>query len=105
MMMKTLASLLVAMALAGSSVSALAQAQSLTSDQASARAEMQAGRNLPIRDIERRLVPRYEQQGYEYLTFEYDGVAAVYRLKFIKDGNLLFVDADARNGRVLRERR
>jgi hypothetical protein len=104
-MMKPFACLLAAACLAGPSLPAWAQAQSLTSDQASARAEMQAGRNLPIRDIERQLVPRYEQQGYEYLTFEYDGVAAVYRLKFIKDGNLLFVDADARNGRVLRERR
>ena len=74
-------------------------------DQASARAEMQAGRNLPIRAIEQRIVPRYERQGFEYLTFEYDGVASIYRLKFIKDGRLLFVDADPRSGRVLREQR
>ena len=74
-------------------------------DQASARAEMQAGRNLPIRAIEQRIVPRYERQGFDYLTFEYDGVAAIYRLKFIKDGRLLFVDADPRTGRVLREQR
>lgn len=80
-------------------------AQNREDDQASARAEMQAGRNLPIRDIERRIVPRYVRLGYEYLTFEYDGVASIYRLKFIKDGRMLFVDADARNGRILREQR
>ena len=74
-------------------------------DQANARAEMAAGRNLPIRDIERRIVPRYERQGYEYLTFEYDGSAVIYRFKFIKEGRLLFVDTDPRTGRVLREQR
>lgn len=92
-------------AVAGSLVPAAAFAQAQTRDQASARAEMQAGRNLLIRDIERRIVPRYQQQGYDYLNFEYDGVASVYRLKFIKDGKLLFVDADARTGRILREQR
>lgn len=82
-----------------------AQAQSRQMDQANARAEMQAGRNMPIRELERQVVPRYEEQGWEYLTFEYDDVAAVYRLKFIRDGNLLFVDVDARTGQTLREQR
>ena len=99
-----------ALALAGAAPVVPAAAQSAqprfqADDQASARAEMQAGRNLPIRAIEQRIVPRYEQQGFEYLTFEYDGVAAIYRLKFIKDGRLLFVDADPRTGRVMREQR
>ncbi|RIV93487.1 hypothetical protein D2V17_00060 [Aurantiacibacter xanthus] len=99
-----------ALALAGAVLAVPAAAQPVPSrlqadDQASARAEMQAGRNLPIRAIEQRIVPRYERQGFEYLTFEYDGVAAIYRLKFIKDGRLLFVDADPRSGRVLREQR
>ena len=80
-------------------------AQNVRGDQDRARAEMQAGRNMPIRDIERRVVPRYEQQSYEYLTFEYDPVAAIYRFKFIKEGRVLFVDTDARTGRILREQR
>jgi len=82
-----------------------ASAQNGRDDQDNARAEMAAGRNLPIRDIERRIVPRYERQGYEYLTFEYDGTAVIYRFKFIKEGRLLFVDTDPRTGRVLREQR
>ncbi|WP_241657359.1 hypothetical protein [Aurantiacibacter suaedae] len=99
-----------ALALVGATLAVPAAAQPMPSrlqadDQASARAEMQAGRNLPIRAIEQRIVPRYERQGFEYLTFEYDGVASIYRLKFIKDGRLLFVDADPRTGRVLREQR
>jgi hypothetical protein len=82
-----------------------AAAQASRDDQANARAEMAAGRNMPARNIERMIVPRYERQGFEYLTFEYDGTAVIYRFKFIKEGRLLFVDADPRTGRVLREQR
>lgn len=97
---------LFAVAMLGSLIAATpASAQSARGDQASARAEMAAGRNMPIRDIERMIVPRYERQGYEYLTFEYDGTAVIYRFKFIKEGRLLFVDTDPRTGRVVREQR
>ena len=69
-------------------------------DQARAREQMQAGRNMPIRDIERRILPR--MQGDEYLGFEYDPTAEAYRLKFIRDGKVIWVDVDARTARVLR---
>lgn len=71
-------------------------------DQQSARAEMQAGRNLPSRDIERRIIPQMD--GNDYLGFEYDRAAAVYRLKFIDRENrqVIWVDVDARNARILR---
>lgn len=69
-------------------------------DQASAREEMKAGRNMQLRDIERRILPR--MKGSEYLGSEYDGAAAAYRLKFIKEGQVTWVDVDARSGRVLR---
>jgi len=104
-MIKKCAFLIAIASIAMTATAMPAHAQTRGDDQANARAEMQAGRNLPIRDIERRIVPRYERQGYEYLTFEYDGVASIYRLKFIKDGRLMFVDADPRTGRVLREQR
>lgn len=69
-------------------------------DQARAREQMQAGRNLPIRDIERRILPR--MAGDEYLGFEYDPTAEAYRLKFIREGRVIWVDVDARSARVLR---
>jgi len=103
--MRMLPRLLAALALGTMLAAPSAQAQNGRDDQANARAEMAAGRNMPIRDIERRIVPRYERQGYEYLTFEYDGAAVIYRFKFIKEGRLLFVDTDPRTGRVLREQR
>jgi Ni/Co efflux regulator RcnB len=69
-------------------------------DQASARQEMQAGRTMPSRDIERRIIP--QMRGSDYLGFEYDERASAYRLKFIKEGQVTWVDVDARTGRVLR---
>lgn len=70
------------------------------SDQATAREEMNAGRNMSSRDIERRIVP--QMKGSDYLGFEYDSAASAYRLKFIKEGQVTWVDVDARTGRVLR---
>jgi uncharacterized membrane protein YkoI len=68
--------------------------------QASARQEMQAGREMAPRDIERRIIP--QMRGSDYLGFEYDEGASAYRLKFLKDGQVTWVDVDARTGRVLR---
>lgn len=69
------------------------------SDQGEARREMRAGRILSIREIERRILPR--MQGYEYLTFDYDRTTMAYRLKFIRDGRVTYVDVDARTARII----
>lgn len=69
-------------------------------DQQTARKEMQAGRTLSSREIERRIIPT--MGGSDYLGFDYDSEASAYRLKFIKDGQVTWVDVDARTGRVLR---
>ena len=68
--------------------------------QASAREEMQAGRELAPREIERRIIP--QMRGSDYLGFEYDPGASAYRLKFLKEGQVTWVDVDARTGRVMR---
>ena len=70
------------------------------SEQTRAREQMQAGRNMPIRDIERRILP--QMNGDEYIGFEYDPLASAYRLKFIRQGRVIWVDVDARTARVLR---
>ncbi len=82
-----------------SATPALAQQQS-RSDQASAREQMQAGRAMPISEIERRIIPRMD--GDEYIGFEYDPTAQAYRLKFIREGRVIWVDVDARTARILR---
>ncbi len=69
------------------------------SEQDDARREMQAGHQLSLREIERRVLP--QMQGSEYLGPAYDSVARAYRLKFIKDGRVSYVDVDARTGRII----
>jgi uncharacterized membrane protein YkoI len=69
------------------------------SEQDEARREMQAGHQLSLREIERRVLP--QMQGSEYLGPAYDSVARAYRLKFIKDGRVSYVDVDARTGRII----
>ncbi|HEX7710991.1 MAG TPA: PepSY domain-containing protein [Sphingomonadaceae bacterium] len=79
-------------------VSAVAQSTS-RDDQGQARKEQREGKQLTSREIERIVLP--QMKGMDYLTFEFDSVAKVYRLKFIKDGHVVFVDVDARTGRIL----
>ena len=47
-----------------------------------------------LREIEERVLP--SMPGMEYLGPEYDPTAMAYRLKFIRDGRVVFVDVDAR---------
>lgn len=69
------------------------------SEQDEARREIQNGTQLSLREIERRVLP--QMQGSEYLGPAYDSVARAYRLKFIKDGRVSYVDVDARTGRII----
>ncbi|MXO84931.1 hypothetical protein GRI38_02650 [Altererythrobacter aurantiacus] len=70
------------------------------SEQGEARKEMRAGNQLSLRQIERRILPM--MQGAEYLGPSYDSQARAYRLKFIRNGRVLFVDVDARTGKILK---
>ncbi|WP_298465429.1 PepSY domain-containing protein [uncultured Erythrobacter sp.] len=73
------------------------------SDQGEARKEMRAGNQLSLREIERRVLPK--MRGSEYLGPAYDSTARAYRLKFIKDGRVTYVDVDARTGRIINRSR
>ena len=100
--MKTLIASALSAALLVGGVAAPAAAQS-RSDQGEARKEMRAGNVLSLREIERRVLPT--MRGAEYLGPAYDSTAMAYRLKFIRDGRVMFVDVDARTGRILRRSR
>ncbi|TAD74288.1 MAG: hypothetical protein EAY70_11360 [Sphingomonadales bacterium] len=87
-------------ALALTTVAAPAAAQDQTrEEQGEARREAEAGNQLKLREIERRILP--QMQGAEYLGPAYDSTARAYRLKFIKDGRVTYVDVDARTGRII----
>ena len=68
-------------------------------EQGEVRRERKAGNVRSLREIEREVVP--QMSGMQYLGPEYDPAAMAYRLKFIRDGKVFFVDVDARSGRVI----
>lgn len=71
------------------------------SAQDQARKDLRAGSVRPLREIEQKVLP--SMKGAQYLGPEYDPVAQAYRLKFIRDGRVIFVDVDARTGEVIRK--
>jgi len=81
---------------------AIAQDQD-RSDQGDARRQMREGNQLSLREIERRVLP--QMRGSEYLGPSYDSIARAYRLKFIREGRVTYVDVDARTGRVINRSR
>lgn len=88
------------LAAGGPATSALAE-QPARSDQGAARKEAEAGTILKSREIEARILPMMGDA--EYLGFAYDSTAMAYRLKFIREGRVLFVDVDARSGRIIQK--
>lgn len=75
------------------------QDQQARGEQGEARREAQAGNIMRSGEIEARILPTMRDA--EYLGFAYDSTARAYRLKFIKDGRVTYVDVDARTGRII----
>jgi uncharacterized membrane protein YkoI len=55
------------------------------------------GQILPLRSIESMIVPR--MRGADYLGPEFNG--DVYRLKFMRGGQVVWIDVDARTGHII----
>lgn len=68
-------------------------------EQGQVRKEMRAGNVRSLREIEQRVLPMMPKM--QYLGPEYDPTAMAYRLKFIQNGRVVFVDVDARSGQIL----
>ena len=96
MMKQFAAFLLVTVALAVPALTTLAQGNG---EQGQVRKDMRLGNVRSLREIEERVLPT--MPGMQYLGPEYDPAAMAYRLKFIRDGRVVFVDVDARSGTVL----
>ena len=86
----------IALVLALPAASAMAEPDS---EQGQVRKEMRAGNVRSLREIEKRVLPT--MPGMQYLGPEYDPFAMAYRLKFIRDGRVVFVDVDARSGKII----
>ena len=59
------------------------------------------GRSMPLPQLERRVLPF--MGGADYLGPELNG--GTYRLKFIRNGRVIWVDVDAATGRIIRRSR
>jgi hypothetical protein len=67
--------------------------------QSQARRAAQSGAIRRVRDIEQEVLP--SMPGSQYLGPEYDPAAMAYRLKFIHQGRVVFIDVDARTGQII----
>ena len=68
------------------------------SDQQSAFQARKTGA-LSLREIEARVIPT--MKGSQYLGFDYDSGSAIYTLKFLRDGTVIWVDVDGRTGQIV----
>ena len=68
-------------------------------EQDQAWAAAKSGRLLPLKEIERRVLPT--MPGAQYLGVEFDADAAVYTLKFLRDGAVIWVEVDGRTGQIV----
>jgi hypothetical protein len=78
-----------------------APAQARRGDQDAAFAATRQGSVRPLRDIESGLVPGMKRRGADYIGAEYDSGQLRYRLKFMRDGSVIWVDVDGRTGAVI----
>jgi hypothetical protein len=86
-----------ALALVGTSAPTAAPFQGREQD--AALKALRQGRIMPLRAIENRIVPK--MRGYDYLGPEFDAAAVRYRLKFLREGSMVWIDVDARTGQIV----
>lgn len=62
---------------------------------------VQAGEIMPFEVIQRRVM---QAEAGEYMGAQFDQSTRIYRFRFLRDGNLINVDVDARTGERVRRR-
>ena len=80
-----------------------ADARPRDKEQTTAFRETQQGRFLSLRNIESRILPK--MRGADYLGPELDAASGRYRLKFMRGGQVIWIDVDARSGDVIGQTR
>ncbi|HEX8480457.1 MAG TPA: hypothetical protein VF650_00965 [Allosphingosinicella sp.] len=97
--MRIVPAFLIAATALSAAVSAPATAGPRERDQAAAFQGTQAGRIIPLRAIEARIIP--QMRGFAYLGPEYHAEVGQYRLKFLRGQRVVWIDVDARSGEVI----
>jgi len=68
-------------------------------DQVEVLVQMRTGRLLPLPEIERRVLPT--MRGAQYIGVDFDSLSGIYTLKFLRNGDVIWVDVDGRSGQVI----
>jgi hypothetical protein len=70
-------------------------------EQDAAMAATKRGMIRPLRQIENQIVPGMRARGAQYIGFEYDAPLYRYRLKFMREASVIWVDVDGKSGAVI----
>ena len=81
------------------STSVAAPGEARRRDQDEAYEAKRTGHIRSLREIEGRVLPR--MGGASYLGPEFDSGSATYRLKFMREGDVIWVDVDGRTGAII----
>lgn len=76
-----------------------AMAEQRHSEHEAAYSAARSGNILPFSEIRHRVMPR--MGGASLMGFDYDEGAAVYTLKLMRGGSVIWVDVDARTGTII----
>lgn len=63
--------------------------------------DTRAGAVKPLQAIEANVVPGMKRQGASYIGAEYNAQSLQYRLKFMNDGSVIWIDVDGRSGTII----
>ena len=91
--------LLLSAALGFAALTADVDARPRSREQDAALKALQEGRIKPLHSIESMIFP--QMRGYDYLGPELDAASARYRLKFMRNGQVIWIDVDARTGQII----
>ncbi len=61
--------------------------------------QLRTGRLLPLPEIERRVLPT--MRGAQYIGVDFDSSTGIYTLKFLRNGDVIWVDVDGRSGQII----
>ena len=78
-----------------------AAAQWHRGDQDDVYKDRRDGALMSLRAIENGIVPRMKARGADYIGAEFDEDMGRYRLKFMRDGSVIWVDVDGRTGAIV----
>jgi hypothetical protein len=92
--------LLVPILIVGTATTANAQQQRRGETEAVRDATMR-GAIQSLRQIEANVVPAMKRRGADYIGAEFDGGALRYRLKFVRQSSVIWIDVDGRSGAII----